>query len=407
MVAKKQTHCLFIVSLLFISVFGCTSWAADWPNYRGPDYNGISQETDWQSDWDASGPKKLWQKSVGIGFSSTAVANGKAYTMGNTGKKGNVDIVYCFDAKTGKELWTHKYACDLAPKYYEGGTLSTPTIDGKRVYTLSKMGDLFCLNAENGTVIWHKELNKKMGYELPTWHLSSSALIIDDMLILNIGKAGLALNKNTGDLIWENGKEKCGYATPVAFTMEGTPSLALFAENSIIAVQQANGKKIWEYPWKTKHAVNAANPIVSGDKVFISSGYGRGCSLISVHGDHVHKVWENKLLCTQMNCAVLWKGYLYGFSEKTLECIKLADGTEQWKDKSMGKGSLVMTTDGRLILMSDKGELAVAQADPTAFKVQARAQVLPKGRCWTSPVLANGRVYVRNAKGDFACLDVR
>jgi outer membrane protein assembly factor BamB len=407
MATKKQTHCLFIVSLLFISVFCCTTWAADWPNYRGPGYNGISQETDWQSDWGASGPKKLWQKSVGIGFSSTVVADGRAYTMGNTGKKGNLDIVYCFDAKTGKELWTHTYACDLAAKYYEGGTLSTPTVDGKRIYTLSKMGDLFCLNAKTGAVIWQKELNKKLGYKLPTWHLSSSALIIDDMLVVNVGTAGLALNKNTGDLIWENGKEKCGYATPIAFTMEGTPSLAIFAEKSIVAVKQANGKRIWEYPWVTKYEVNAADPIITGDKVFISSGYNRGATLISVHDDHVHKVWESKVIRTQMNCVVLWKGYLYGFDEKELKCIHLDSGEEQWSDKSLGKGSLMMSKDERMILISDKGELAVAQADPKAFKVLSRAQVLPKSKCWTSPVLANGRVYVRNAAGDFACLDLR
>ena len=148
-----------MLGILWIS--GGMARSADWPNYRGPDHNGSSQETDWQTDWDAQEPKILWTKSIGFGFGSVAVADGRAYLMGNTGKEGdnaNTDIVYCVDAESGKEIWRHEYPCLLQPRLHEGGPLATPTVDGKVVYTLSRMGDLFCFNAASGEIIWQKQL---------------------------------------------------------------------------------------------------------------------------------------------------------------------------------------------------------------------------------------------------------
>ncbi len=397
---------IVLLGMAVLAVIGQAAAGADWPCYRGPDRNGISAETDWRSDWGDAGPKVLWKKSVGMGFSTTAVADGRVYAMGNTGKKSNTDVVYCLDAATGREIWKHTYPCPLEPKYYEGGTLSTPTVDAGKVYTLSKMGDLFCLDAGTGKVLWQKQLNKDMGFELPTWHFSSSALIVDDMLLLNIGKAGLALNKNTGDLLWQNGKDKCGYATPVLFEMDGQKCLALFGEVTLFAVRQADGKPMWEFPWKTKYEVNAPDPVIAGDQMFISSGYGRGCALLEIKDGKASKVWENKAMAMQINCPMLRDGYVYGFDEKVFKCLRLQDGAEQWQDKSLGKGSLMMSADGRLIIMSEKGELVIAKADPQEFDVVARAQILPKTKCWTTPVLANGRIYARNAAGDFACVDV-
>lgn len=393
------------LSVIGTGLYG-TVRAADWPNYRGPDHNGITNETDWNSDWGDSGPKVLWKKSIGIGFSSITVADGRAYAMGNTGKGSEKDIVYCFDAVTGAEEWTHVYPCSLGAKYYKGGTLSTPTVDGDRVYTLSKMGSLFCLNAADGDVIWQKELNKRMGNELPTWHFATSGLIAGDMLVLNIGDAGLALNKHTGAEIWSNGKGQCGYATPVPFEMDGQRGLAIFGKNSIVAVSPKDGKKLWQFPWVTKNDVNAADPIIHDKYVFISSGYGRGCAAFEVNSGKVTKGWESKVMRTQMNGCVLYDGFLYGFDDKELKCIAPQDGTEKWGEKSLGKGALMMSADGRLIIMSDKGELAIARANPQQFKSLARAQILPKGLCWTTPTLANGKIYARNADGSMVCVDV-
>jgi len=326
--------------------------------------------------------------------------------MGNSGKDTNIDTVYCFDAETGQEMWKHSYSCPLWPKYYDGGTLSTPTVDAGKVYTLSKVGDYFCLDAKTGKVLWQKQLNKELGFELPTWHFSSSTLIVDDKAVVNVGTAGLALNKNTGEIVWQSGKGKCGYSTPVPFTMDGKPGLALFGEVTAVAVSPADGKLLWQYLWKTQYEVNAADPVILGNQVFLSSGYKRGCGLIEINGSDVKKLWENKVMAMQINCPVVRDGYVYGFDEDVFKCLKLQDGSQQWQEKSLGKGSLMMSADGRLILTSDKSELVVAKADPQKFDLVARAQVLPKKLCWTTPVLANGRIYVRNTPGDFACVDV-
>jgi outer membrane protein assembly factor BamB len=403
-IVRRLMISLVLPGLMVFATAGRPAFGADWPCYRGPGHNGISNETDWNSNWGPGGPKVLWEKSIGVGFSTTAVADGRAYNLGNNDKK--TDTVYCFDAKTGQELWKHSYPCPLLPNSYEGGTLSTPTVDGPKVYTLSKIGDLFCLDAASGKVLWHKQLNKEMGFALPTWHFSSSALIAGDMLLLNMGTAGLALNKNTGAPLWQSGKGKCGYATPVPFEMDGQPCLAIMSEISLIVVKQADGKQLWQYPWKTSYEINAADPVVIGSQMLITSGYKHGCALLEFNAAGVKRVWENQLMAMQINCPIVRDGFAYGFDENVFKCLKLQDGKQQWEEGSLGKGSLMMSADGRLIITSEKGELVIAKADPQKFNVVARAQILPKTKCWTSPVLANGRIYARNAAGKFVCVDV-
>jgi outer membrane protein assembly factor BamB len=403
-IVRRSMISLALTGLMVLVVAGPSAWGADWPCYRGPSHNGISQETDWSSNWGSAGPKVLWEKSIGIGFATTAVAGGRVYNSGNSDKK--TDTVYCFDAQTGQELWKHSCPCPLLPNSYEGGTLSTPTVDGAKIYTLSKIGDLFCLEAASGKVLWHKQLDKEMGFQLPTWHFSSSALIAGDMLLLNMGTAGLALNKNTGEPLWQNGKGKCGYATPVPFEMDGQPCLAIMSEVTLFAVRQTDGKQLWKYPWKTMYEINAADPVVIDNQMLITSGYKHGCALLEFNAAGATKLWENKAMSMQINSPIVREGFAYGFDENVFKCVKLDDGKEMWQDKGLGKGSLMMSADGRLIITSEKGELVIAKADPQKFDVVARAQILPKTKCWTSPVLANGRIYARNAAGNFVCVDV-
>jgi len=400
---RRLMASVVLPGLIALVMTGQSAWGGDWPCYRGPNHNGVSNETDWNSNWAPGGPKVLWEKEIGIGFATTAVAGGRAYNLGNGDKK--TETVYCFDAQTGQELWKHSYPCPLLPNSYEGGSLATPTVDGTKVYTLSKIGDLFCLDAATGKVLWHKQLNKDMGFKLPTWHFSSSALIAGDMLLLNMGAAGLALNKDTGEPLWQNGKGRCGYATPVPFQMDGQPCLAIMGEVTLFAVRQSDGKQLWQYPWKTMYEINAADPVVLGNQMFITSGYKHGCALLEFNAAGAKKVWENKAMAMQINSPVVRDGFVYGFDENVFKCLKLQDGSEQWKDGSLGKGSLMMSADGRLIITSEKGELVIAKANPQKFEAVARAQILPKTKCWTSPVLANGRIYARNAAGKFVCVD--
>jgi outer membrane protein assembly factor BamB len=375
--------------------------ALDYYRWRGPDLTGISKETGWSTTWPSTGPIVLWKAEVGIGFSSFSVSEGRAFTMGNIAKKTNV--VYAFEAATGKSLWKHAYAEPLEAKYYEGGPSATPTVDGDRVYTLSKKGKLHCLEAATGKVVWEKNLAAELNAEVPTWGFAGSLLAADGHLYVNVGKYGTALDKS-GKVLWTTGTEAAGYSTHVPFELAGQRGLAVFAAKVVAAVDPKTGRALWSYPWETSYDVNAADPIFQGDQLFISSGYNRGASLVRVTGDKVEKVWENKTMRNHFNSCLLISSHLYGFDEDELKCLEFATGTVKWTQNGLGKGAL-MAADGKLIVLSEKGELVVAPADPAGFKPAARAQVLG-GKCWTTPVLSNGRIYCRNAAGSVVCLDV-
>ncbi|MHC4286090.1 MAG: PQQ-binding-like beta-propeller repeat protein [Planctomycetota bacterium] len=379
-----------------------TAEAADWPNWRGPNHNGISNETGWNTNWPETGPKKLWEKTLGPGFAS--IADGRVYAMGNIEDN---DILYCLNADTGKEIWKKSYPCPIYKKQHEGGPSATPTVDGDSVYTLSKNGDAIRFKKATGEVVWHKKLNKDLGFKHPTWYFAGSALIIDNMVILNVGSYGIALNKADGSLIWENGKGAAGYSTAVPFNMDGKKCIALFTAREMVALVPKTGKTLWKIPWKTNYDVNAADAIIEGNKIFLSSGYNKGCGVYTFGASDFTEDWKNKNIRNHFNSSVLWKGYIYGVDDdKSVSCLDFKTGEVKWVKKGFGRGSL-MLADGKLIILSDKGKLAIAEASPTEYKELATAQVLPKKKCWTVPVLANGRIYARNnPEGQLVCLDV-
>jgi len=384
---------------------------SDWPNWRGSNHNGISTETDWSFKWPRGGPKRLWRASIGVGFSSIVVNKGRAYTMGNIKEN---DFVYCFDAETGKEIWKRSYPCPREPANYEGGPNATPTVHGNAVYTFSRKGHVFCLSADSGNVIWRRDLPKELGLKTPQWGFAGSPLVMGKLLVLNAGTAGVALNKTTGTVVWASGKRPGGYATPVPFDLKGRKCLAIFGEKSIIGVDASDGKRLWKHPWRTQYDVNAADPIISGNKIFVSSGYGKGCALLRLSKNtgvlqrdefKASVVWQNKNMRNHFASSVLWKGHLYGFDEDQIKCLEFKTGQVKWKKRGFGKGTLMVAGD-KFIILSDQGKLVVAELSPNGFKQLAKAQILG-GRCWTVPVLVRGRLYARNAKGDLVCLDLR
>jgi outer membrane protein assembly factor BamB len=404
-----KNRCLAPVALSAWILLSLPAAAADWPNWRGPDHNGVSPETGWISKWPADGPRQLWKASVGTGFSSIAVAKGRACTVGN---RQDVDTVYCFDAETGSNLWKYSYACPADPNLYEGGPSATPALDGDRVYAVSKKGGLYCLDAEKGAVVWSKNVAGEAGAALPMWECAGSALVRGNLIILDIGAAGVALDKNTGQVVWSSGKESGGYSTPVPASFDGTPAVVIVSWQTVFGVEIKSGRQLWSLPWKTQFNLNIADAIVSGDDVFVSSGYDRGASVVRVKGATVKVVWENRNLRNHISSSVLVGGYLYGVDGgvndsgvATLKCLDFATGNERWDYKGLGGGAL-MVADHKIIMLSDKGELVVADATPEGFNPISRAQILG-GKCWTVPTLANGRIYCRNAKGDLVCLDVK
>jgi outer membrane protein assembly factor BamB len=390
-----------------VSVIGATfSQAADWPNWRGPNRDGISAETKWKSEWSGE-PKVLWEAEVGLGFSSFVVANGRVLTTGHEEGK---DTVFCLDAVTGKVNWKHSYAADLGDKYYEGGTSATPTFDGERAYHLSRWGDLFCFEAASGKVVWEKNVQKETEANIPDWGFAGAPLVHGDLLILNVGKAGMAVNKKNGKIIWKSDPDTAGYSTPYPIQRNGKDLAVIGSARSYIAVEVGTGAPAWEHDWPTRYGVNAADPILNGDHLFISSGYNKGCTVLKLTDRGPEKVWENKALKNQFNSSVLIDGHLYGIdgdsnSRCALKCVRFADGKEMWAEKEVGFGSL-MAAGGKLIVLTAKGELITAQPSAEKFDVVSRAQIL-SGKCWSAPVLANGLLYARNAEGHVVCLDLR
>jgi outer membrane protein assembly factor BamB len=381
--------------------------ADDWPQWRGPNRDGVSREKGWTADWPREGPKLLWKTSVGTGFSSMAVSIGRLYTMGNTD---NTDTVYCLDAETGAVVWKHSYPCSLVAVRHEGGPGATPTVEGGRVYTLSREGQVFCFEAATGKILWQTEVPEEAGSWRPFYGFTSSPLVLGDLVILNAGPTGLAFRKTTGEIVWRSGRKPSGYAAAVPF-QAGT-AVALFTPHELVAVRVDNGKALWRHPWATRWDLNIADPVVVGDKLLISSGYDRGSALLRLDGGEPKPVWENQELRSHFSTPVLFDGHLYGFDGNThsladcsLKCLDAGTGAVKWKATELQIGALIVA-DGKLIALDHRGELFVAPASPSAFQPLARAHVLG-GKCWTAPVLANGRLYARNAQGNAVCLDVR
>lgn len=378
--------------------------AADWSTWRGPNRDGISAEKDWTI---SAEPKVLWEAEVGLGFSSFVSAGDLVFTSGHHDGK---DSVFCLNAETGKVIWTHAYPADLGDKYYEGGSSATPTLDEGKLYQLSRWGDLFCFEAATGRVVWEKNVQKETDSNVPEWGYAGAPLVQGKLLILNVGKAGMAVDKTNGKIVWKSDVDSSGYSTPYPITWNGKDLVIIGSTDNYSAVEVADGTPIWSYKWNTRYGVNAADPILSGDTLFISSGYNKGCTLIKLTASQPEKIWENKILKNQFNSSVLVDGHLYGIdgdqnSRCSLKCIRLKDGTEVWAEKSIGFGSL-MAADGRLILLTEKGELVIAQANAEKFEEINRNQIL-SGRCWSAPVLANGKLFARNTPGHVVCLDAK
>lgn len=381
--------------------------AADWPCWRGPDHNGHSAEIDWLDQWPANGPTVQWKANVGIGFSGFCVANGHVYTAGNA--DGN-DTLFCFDAETGKELWKHTYPSELGDKYFEGGPSATAAVEGDRVYFNSRWGDVFCLDAASGKVVWSTNVQKETGCNTPDWGFGGSPLIYKNTIVLNMCESGVALEKATGRIVWKSGKKDAGYSTPFPIDFNGQTIAVIGSGTSYLAFNLDTGKELWRVRWMTQGGINVADPLVKGDKVLISSAYGKGSELLKMGQGEPTVVWKNREFGTHISPAVLVGQFVYGDNGSASEggplvCIDFETGKQRWEYPDVGTGGLTVA-GGKLIALTEKGKLMVAPASPDAFQPTAQAQVI-SGKTWTPPVLANGRIFVRNAQGDVVCLDVR
>lgn len=385
------------IGCLVVAAMATVAGADDWYTWRGPNGNGISDET----GWNPKGASKAWTVELGVGYSSVSVKDGKLYSMGH--KEGK-DIVYCLDAKTGGKIWDYSYDCD--PGKYKGPR-ATPVIDGGNLFTVSREGVLFCFDAATGKKKWSTDVLDKTNVDNLRWGSSTSAVFEGDLILLNIGDAGVAVEKDTGKIKWKSPGQH-SYASPVVFDHKGKRVAAIFSAPGLQIVDAKTGKKIADYDWETKYDINGADPLIIGNKIFISSGYNRECAMLDFSSGKLKKLWNSDVMKMQFSSGIYSDGYIYGVTGQTkkkghLRCINM-DGEEQWS-MPIGFGS-VIAADGKLVALGEKGTLYFAEMTPKKYNEISKIETGLSQLCWTPPVLANGMVYCRNDKGTLVAIDV-
>lgn len=390
--------------------------AEDWFRYRGPRLDGVSNEVEWKMNWPAAGPPTVWRAEVGTGFSSVVISESRVYTMGN---RDNQDTVYCLNSQDGSVLWQHSYTCPTDPNEFEGGPTATPTVDGSDVFTLSRRGDLFCFDKVSGQIRWQVNVAELADVRIPAWGFAGSPLIIEDLIVLNVGEAGTGIDRKTGELLWKSGDRDAGYSTPVpiSFPQQGStakssePTVAFGSARAYVCINARTGEELWRQRWLTTFGCNAADVILDGDRAFLSSGYNRGCALLDLSSGTPEVVWKHKDMQNQISSGVLLDGHIYGIhgdlgDGTVLRCLELDSGKVCWTEEGFRPGGLTATKEHRLLVTTVEGELVLGDISPTGFDLKSHFPVFD-AKCWTAPVLSNGFVYCRSAEGTLVCLDLR
>src|SRR5215211_3740460 len=380
---------------------------ANWPQWRGPNRDGVSKDTGLLKQWPAEGPPLAWKAAgAGRGYSSFSVSNGKLYTMG---LRGDREFVVAFDVATGKEAWATAHGSAFRNDHGDGPR-GTPTVDGERIYALGGNGDLSCLDARTGKIVWSKNVLKEFGASNITWGISESPLVLGNKVLVNAGGPGasiVALNKNDGSLIWKSQSDQAGYSSAIPVEVNGTTQVVFFTAERAIGLDVKDGRLLWEYGRPSNNVANVATPIVRANRVFISSDYGTGGGVLEIKSDNkAQEIWFTKDMRNHHSSSVLIGDYLYGFSSAILTAMKFDTGEIAWRDRSVGKGSLVYA-DGHLYCFSENGVVGLVEATPTGYKEKGRFRIpqdsLPT---WTHPVVAGGRLYLRDQDTIYA-FDVR
>ena len=386
------------------------AFAADWPRWHGPDANNISPETGINKDWNSRPPQTLWQVQLhDNGYAGPSAADGKVFIIDHDGAE---DVVRAISLADGSDVWQYRYQ-DLSKHNY-GYSRSTPVYDSGRLYTISFLGKVHCLDAATGRKIWMRDMHSEFGGKIVSWGYSMSALVDGDRVIVCPGGSGAAvaaLSTADGRTIWKGGgSDPPGYATPVKATILGIEQYVVFTGKSLIGVAADNGRLLWRFPWETSYDVNAATPIVSGDAIFITSGYNHGCGIIQIETDGPVGMWSNKEVVAHFSSPVYYNRYIFANSDPgNLVCLDPRTGQSAWKQGGFGKGGLV-AVDGTIIAMNGRnGDVVMVEAIPDRYHELGR--IKPFGnqitnQNWTAPIIADGRLIVRNKKL-MVCLDIR
>ena len=376
--------------------------STDWPQWRGPERNGVSRETGLLREWPQSGPAVVWSASqLGAGYGSVAVAGSRVFVQG---MKNRQSVVTSLDRAAGKAAWS--VALGSAQENDRGsGPRSTPTVDGDRVYVLTETGDLVCLLVADGKVVWRRNILREFNGRNISWLISESPLIDGDRIIVSPGgrNAGMvALDKMTGTTVWVSKElsDEAGYASPVVADVQGVRTILTLTGNAGIGVRATDGKVMWRYGNVANNTANITTPVYSNGKVFFTSAYGTGGALLGLRatGQDVsaQEIYFTRNMQNHHGGVVLVDGYLYGFNNSILTCLEFETGKVMWRDRSVGKGS-VAYADGRLYVLSEDNVVGLVEASPTGYRETGRFSIADQGwPSWAHPAISGGRLYLRN-----------
>lgn len=379
-----------------------------WTNFRGPKRDGKYDETTVSTSWPANGPPVIWKQPVGLGHASFAIADGKAYTIEQ--RRGQ-EVVAAYDLGNGRELWAQKWNAEYRDSTGDGPR-ATPTWDQGRIYALGATGELRCLDANSGAVIWGKNiLSDNQADNLP-WAMAASPLIVDDKVIVlpggTAGKSVVAYNKMSGAPVWKVLNDRQAYVSPMLVQLGGRRQIVVVSSSRVVGLVPEDGALLWSYPWVTEGGINVSQPImVDANRFFISSGYRKGGALVEIKGSGssftASTIWENNNMKNKFNSSVLHNGYIYGLDEGILSCLDVNTGERKWKDGRYGYGQ-VLLVGGHLIVTTDQGEVALVRATPNQYSEVARFSAL-QGQTWNYPAIASGRLLLRNST-EMAAYDI-
>jgi outer membrane protein assembly factor BamB len=405
---------MILVAVVKSSTLAGDIVATEWSQWRGPKRDGISPETGLLKSWPRGGPALVWRVTdLGGGYSTPSFSKGKIFGMSY---RGSDEVVWALDANTGREVWATRIA-QAARVDYGQGSRSTPTVDGGLVYALGVSGDVACLDAATGVERWHRNLEKDFGGHRPGWGYSESILVDGDKVVCTPGGSNgavVAINKANGELIWQSKEFTDGpaYASLVITNIDGVRQYVQMTHASIAGIAADSGTLLWRY---ARNGPTAAvpTPIVSGDLVYATSGYGAGCHMIKLVGrDRTitpQEVYANDVMTNHHGGVVLVGDHLYGFSDsKGWVCQNLKSGELVWNDRGkLGKGAITYA-DGLLYLRSERGTVALIEATPNGYAEKGRFEQPDRSshQAWPHPVITGGRLYLRD-QDVLLCYDVK
>jgi outer membrane protein assembly factor BamB len=409
---QRQTRSMLVGTTVLLSLCAVASNRAfdDWPQWRGQKRDGISAERGLLKDWPAGGPPVAWRATgAGTGYSSFSAAHGRLYTLG---ARGQTEYLMAYDAATGKKVWEVAHGRRFGNDRGDGPR-STPSVDGDRLFTFGASGDMSVVEAATGKVVWKINLLEKFGGSNIQWGLSESPLVLSDRVLVAPGGRGasiVALNKADGAVLWKSLTDEPGYSSAVLHEAGGVREAVYFTAERALGVDVQSGKLLWSYEQVANRTANIATPILRGNFVFLSSGYGTGAALLELTPGQnriaARQVYFTRDMRNHHASSVLVGDHLYGYSDAILMAMKFDSGQVAWRDRSVGKGSIVFADD-RLYLYSEEGVVGLAEANPAGYREHGRFQInagsLPT---WSHPIVANGKLFIREQDNIYA-FDVR